>query len=176
MQVSVGRPRAMPSLRPRCQVSISRSLEQPGKPSRLYGSSSQICRRSDAFIDHSRSGQYTRFAAITGPGTAFEDEHPLSLKDLPNDTILIAEVRSGVQHWMKPGGDLHIDKMPQCIDVQSGHGISGHDPEGFFVTFADGAIRLISNNVPFNELKKFFTLRGAKKFDRDKSLGKYRLY
>lgn len=126
-------------------------------------------------IDSTRPGQKTRFAAITGAGTAFEEGVRVSRNSIDGDTILFVEVRNSDCHWMKPGGDFEIGTMAKYIDVKNGRGISGRDPEGFIVAFADGDVWTISNDVPFTDLERFFTIESARNHDRERCLRPYRL-
>jgi len=71
--------------------------------------------------------------------------------------------------WMQPG-DLDIRTMPRSINHTSGKGIAGNYPNGFFVGFADGHVWFLRNDTPFHQLEKFFTIEGAKTYDRDELL------
>ena len=115
--------------------------------------------------------------AITGPGTAFGDgkEPPKAVKDVPPQTILVVETRSSGIPWPAPG-DFDIRTMPQTINSPDGKGISSRYADGFHVIFADEWVWLISNKVPFETLKKFFTVAEARKHDREKLLGPYALH
>lgn len=116
----------------------------------------------------------TCMMAITGPGTPLGDgnEPPKSLREMDGDTILVVEVRDSGIHWMTPG-DLDIRTMPRTINGADGHGISSRHPGGFHVLFADWRIWFVSQNVPFDELEKFFTVEGARKYDAEEVLGPY---
>ncbi len=114
--------------------------------------------------------------AITGPGTAFADinQRPMALKDVPPNTILVVESRASGIPWPAPG-DFDIRTMPQTINRPDGKGISSRHAGGFHVIFADGMVWFISDKVPFDTLRKFFTIADAKKYDRDDLLGPYAL-
>ncbi len=116
----------------------------------------------------------TFMMAITGPGTPLGDgdEVPKSLEDLDGDTILVVEVRDSGLHWMAPG-DLDIGAMPRVINGLDGKGISSRHRGGFHALFADERIWFLSEDVPFDELEKFFTVEGAKKYDAEQCLGAY---
>ncbi len=117
----------------------------------------------------------TNVMAITGPGTAFGDgdkEQPKSLKDVPPSTILVVESRKSGIPWPAPG-DFDIRTMPETINAPDGKGISSRYPGGFHVLFADGDVWFLSNKIPFETLKKLFTVENAKKYDREKLLGPY---
>ena len=119
----------------------------------------------------------TNALAITGPGTAFGDgkEPPKAVKDVPPQTILVVETRQSGIPWPAPG-DFDIRTMPQTINSPDGKGISSRYADGFHVIFADEWVWLISNKVPFETLKKFFTIAEARKHDREKLLGPYALH
>jgi hypothetical protein len=121
-----------------------------------------------------RQGENTNYLAITGPGTAWGDgtTPPLSLQDLDGDTILIVEVRNSGTHWMQPG-DFDIRTMPRTINAPDGKGISGEYANGFTIGLADGRVRFLPRNVPFEVLEKFFTVEGAKQYDLDEELAPY---
>jgi hypothetical protein len=118
----------------------------------------------------------TNALAITGPGTAFGDgeERPKALKDVPPNAILVVESRASGTPWAAPG-DFDIHTMPQTINAPDGKGISSRYAGGFHVIFADGMVWFLSDKVPFETLKEFFTVADAKKHDRDKLLGPYAL-
>ena len=109
--------------------------------------------------------------AITGPGTAFGDggERPSTLKDIPPSCILAVETRASAIPWPAPG-DFDIRTMPETINAPEGKGISSRHAGGFHVVFADGQVWFLSDKVPFETLKKFFTVVDANKYDREKLL------
>ncbi len=119
----------------------------------------------------STSGVYaTYYKAIIGPGTAFDAGTPPSLKQLPKDLILILQVEHSDTHWMEPG-DLRIDQLAPSEETT--RLLLGSD--GYAVLFADGEKWVLSSKTPISDLCKFFTLAGAKQFDRDQILGPYRV-
>ena len=133
----------------------------------------------DGAWDTRRPGEIpteTRVYAITGPDTAFGDGEtyqPNSLGDLPDDIILVTEIRDSGHHWMK-NGDFDIRTMPKFINSKDGKSISGRHDNGFYVIFADGEVWFLANETPFSKLSLFFTIDGAMEHDRDDILGKYR--
>jgi hypothetical protein len=46
---------------------------------------------------------HTNVVAVTGPGTAFEENGDCCLKEIDADTILAVEVASSGMHWAEPG-------------------------------------------------------------------------
>lgn len=124
----------------------------------------------NSFIADSK--QQTRFVAVTGPGTAFEEDRPISLRDVDPDTILVIEVARPNWHWMKPGGDLDVSILADqgCAGDLLGDFENGE----FLVLFADGAVWTLSQDVPIGRLKKFFLIDAAKSHDRGELLEPYR--
>jgi hypothetical protein len=110
---------------------------------------------------------HTNVVAITGPGTAFDGDRVVRLRDLDSDTILAIEIANSGIHWMEPG-DLPIDQVPESITL----GVEGY---GVHVLFADGAVWMLRPEVPLEDLRKFFTIEGATQYDRDEVLGPYAL-
>lgn len=103
--------------------------------------------------------------AVTGPGTAFDPQLPHRLKELPPHCILLIEAGTTNTHWMAPG-DLDASNVPPWIT-------RGTDGTGVVVLFADGEAWLLHRTVPLADLCKFFTVEGAKRFDRVQLLGPY---
>jgi hypothetical protein len=109
---------------------------------------------------------YTTVVAITGPGTAFDGARsPVRLADLESDTILAIELADSGILWAQPG-DLPLDEVPESV-------VNGLDGDGLHVLFADGTVWFLRNDVPFADLKKFFTVEGATQYDREKALRRY---
>lgn len=115
--------------------------------------------------------------AITGPGTGFgcDGDPPRRLTDIPENTLLLVEVRNSGVHWMQPG-DLNIRTMPHTVNAADGRGISSRHPGGFHVMFADFTTWFLSDKVPFDAIAKFFTIEGGKQNDREAILGPYVLW
>jgi hypothetical protein len=109
---------------------------------------------------------YTNVVAVTGPGTAFDDRRGRTrLADIDPDTVLVIEVVDSGIFWAEPG-DLPIDDVPNSI-------VNGLDGDGVRVLFADGEVWLLRNDVPLEDLKKFFTIEGAMQYDREQVLRPY---
>jgi hypothetical protein len=107
----------------------------------------------------------TRVVGIAGPGTPFDGERICRLTDIDSDTILAIEVADFDRHWMEPG-DLSLDEVPEAIT-------KGIDGQGVHVLFADGRVWYLRADVPLDDLKKFFTIAGAREHDREQVLGPY---
>jgi len=107
----------------------------------------------------------THIWAVTGGDTAFDDDKQHSLAELPYDLIILIEVAHSDTHWMAPG-DLDVNDVPESIT-------EGTDGEGVVVAFADAEAWFLSHDVPIADLRKFFTIEGAKRYDREKVLGPY---
>lgn len=107
---------------------------------------------------------HTNVVAITGPGTAFDGERECRLGDVDSDTVLAIEIAESGTHWAAPG-DLSIDEVDASI-------LDGLDGYGVLVLFADLEVWLVPPDVPLGDLKKFFTIEGAKRYDREHVLGR----
>jgi hypothetical protein len=99
----------------------------------------------------------------------------MALKDVPPNTILAVETRASGIPWPAPG-DFDIGTMPHTINAPDGKGISSRNECGFHVIFADGQVWFLSEKVPFESLKKFFTTAEAKWHDREEVLGQFALH
>lgn len=106
----------------------------------------------------------TNVVAITGEGTAF-DGKPHTMEELPGDLILLITVAKSGIHWMEPG-DVDITDIPDSIAA----GITG---KGVHVAFADGNVWFLRRDVPIGDIKRFFTIEGAKTHDRQELLAPY---
>ena len=108
--------------------------------------------------------------AVTGAGTAFGVADPEELDTLEPDVILFVAVSNSNIHWMAPG-DWNVDG--DLSSVGSSCIIGGQHAGGFHVAFADGAVWFLSDKVPFEVGRQFFTLDGARRCDRDSLLSQY---
>lgn len=107
---------------------------------------------------------HTNVTAITGEGTAFEIGKETRLSDIDRDTILVMEVAESDTLWMEPG-DLSLDDIDQDT-------LRGPDGSGVFVLFADARVWFLPAATPVEDLKKFLTIEGAKKYDRERVLNR----
>ena len=114
----------------------------------------------------------TSILGVVGTGTAFGDgrESPKSVKELPNDTILLVQCENTGLHWMQPG-DLDVSMMDSEIEAMIAQGELG----GFHVGFADGTVWYLSKETPVSKLRLFFQLEEAESHDRENVLTEYRL-
>lgn len=108
---------------------------------------------------------HTNIVAVTGPGTAFDPTRLVRWEELPSDTVLLISVAESGIHWMQPG-DISVNKLPRGIT-------SGVCQEGVHVAFADGAVWFLRQEMPREYLSRFFTIRGATRYDRTTVLAPY---
>ncbi len=126
-------------------------------------------------VQRQTSFPQTVMVAIVGPGTAFGDGRTRTpVRGMPPGAVLLVESRASGIPWPAPG-DFDIRTMPHTINAQDGSGVSGQNPGGFVVLFADGQAWFLSEKVPFDTLERFFTIDGAKRHDRERSLGPFAL-
>ncbi|MEK6250060.1 MAG: hypothetical protein N2C12_17885 [Planctomycetales bacterium] len=116
----------------------------------------------------------TNVSVVTGPDTPFDESRTQDLKEMDEDTIILVEVRDSGVHWAQPW-DLDLRTMPSEINPTNGTGISGNFDGGFFVGFADGKVWFLDNDIPFDQLKPFLTLSGARELDREEVLEPYKI-
>ncbi len=112
----------------------------------------------------------TNTVAVIGNGTAFGDgwEQPMSLGNVPPSAILFVETNASGIPWPAPG-DFSVQEI-----ISGQKRISGQYAGGFHVGFADG-VWFVSDKTPLEALKKFFTVAGARKYDREMLLGPFAL-
>ena len=104
-------------------------------------------------------------AAIVGPGTAFGDE-TTTRTSIPDDTIVLVETAELDNLWTQPG-DLDVRGISPTM-------IEGVDGQGVHVGFADGEVWYLDSGVPFDILRRYFTVEGAASQDRERDLLPYR--
>ena len=108
--------------------------------------------------------------AVVGEDTVFDPIHRQEWNQMPQDLLILVEVRNSKIHWAAPY-DIRVE------DLQSGR-ISnlyefGMDTDGFFVAFRDRAVYYLKHDTPRELLAKLATVQGAKTYDRDQLLRKY---
>lgn len=104
----------------------------------------------------------TNVVAIVGPGTVFDAVATGGADNLVGDAILAVEIAHSGFYWTEPG-DLPVDEAGPSL-------MQGVDGEGLQVLFADGSTAFVPAETPFEDLKKFFTVEGAKRYDRNEVL------
>lgn len=106
---------------------------------------------------------WTNIMALAGEDTAMSarEPKPSGCEDL----IVLVEVANSGIHWAEPG-DINIDHLPENFT-------SGTTGDGIMVMFLDGTVWFIHQNIPVGVLKKFFTVEGARQYDRMKELLPY---
>ena len=105
---------------------------------------------------------------IEGPGTIFEGEQPIAMRDITDgtaNTILVVEVDGQQVPWMEPT-DLSIDQIQMAINAGSTEPGSKH-PGGMQAALADGSVRFISETVDPNLLRSLITRGGGEAINRD---------
>jgi hypothetical protein len=93
---------------------------------------------------------------VRGDGTAFDRRVELRLGDMPNDCILIVEVKDSSFDWAEPG-DCDASRVSPSSRYKS----------GFHVGFVDGQVWFVRNDVPLELLRRFVSIEGARQNDRD---------
>ncbi len=168
---------------PVCPARFSLDLSQPWDSPANHDlmlwddcfSADKTPRPNIVYVKQQKSFPQTVMLAIVGPGTAFADNRTRApLKGIPPGAVLLVESRASGIPWPAPG-DFDIRTMPHTINAPDGSGISGQNPGGFVVLFADGQAWFLSEKVPFGILAKFFTVESAKRHSREELLGPFLL-
>lgn len=119
--------------------------------------------------------------AIDDPGSALPEKASISglavgesvaLAELPQDVILLIQVRQNAVLWNQPG-DLRIKDMRrggECDKLSCVPEISG----SAWVGFADGELWNLSPNTPIDKLSLFFTVESARTHSREDVLGQFK--
>ena len=113
---------------------------------------------------------YSSFALITGPGTIFPPEGPLTLNavcegDGASMTLLLVEACGQNIVWTEPR-DLDLTPVPKAGSAKPeppdlGNLMSWHHDGGTIVAFADGSVRIVSKRIDPTVLKKLTTPNGG---------------
>ena len=116
---------------------------------------------------------FTDFQALVGPGTVFSEcggkTTDASLID--DDCIILIETDANV-HWIQPH-DLDVRWLEEQKDLSIGEVLSGHFAGCCGVSFLDGQVWFLSDQMPVNAITKFATVAGAGEYDREVVLRKY---
>jgi len=100
----------------------------------------------------------TNYVAVIGPGTAWREDGPVKLSDLPDGgshTVMLVEVANSGVHWAEPR-DLTVDEALDRMRSGTGLGISSGHPGIINVLFANGAVRLVTRDMPISVWRRLF--------------------
>ena len=98
----------------------------------------------------------TNYIAIIGPGTAWREDGPVKLSDLPDGgshTVMAVEVVNSGVHWAEPR-DLTIKEALDGIKTSKGLHISSPHPGVINILFADCSVRSLPSKMPISIWKK----------------------
>jgi prepilin-type processing-associated H-X9-DG protein len=107
---------------------------------------------------HENDDITTNYIAIIGPGTAWREDGPVKLSDLPDGgshTVIVVEVANSGIHWAEPR-DLTVKQALERMKTGKGLGISSAHPSVINVLFADGSVRSLRKDMSFSAWKKLF--------------------
>jgi len=108
---------------------------------------------------------YTNIVAVAGPDTAFDHREATAISDFPNDLIVLVEYKARRISWAGPG-DVRLADIDSAIT-------RGYHGNGINVAFVDHVVWYLDNTVPSNLLRRFCTVAGARKLNRDVELSAY---
>jgi prepilin-type processing-associated H-X9-DG protein len=105
---------------------------------------------------HDRYNFSTSYVAVIGPGTAWHEDGPIKLSDLPDGgsrTVMAVEaVNSGV-HWAEPR-DLTVEEALEHMKTRQGLRISTAHSNKISVLFADGRVCWLPAKMPISMWRK----------------------
>ncbi len=117
-------------------------------------------------------GTDTDYLTLVGPNCVFREKGHTKINEITDgtsNTIMIVESVNSSIHWMEPR-DLTVQKA-QIVSVDSmGHGLRSHHPGCVNVTFCDGSVRSVSENIDPGVLQNLSTHNGGEDvsdFQRD---------
>ena len=99
---------------------------------------------------------FTDYIALIGPGTAWHEDGPVKLSDLPDGgshTVAVVEVVDSGVHWAEPR-DLAVEEALEGLKTGKGLRISTAHPSVINVLLADGVVRALPARMPFSLWKK----------------------
>jgi hypothetical protein len=120
----------------------------------------------------------TNVVAVVGTDTAWNLRGRSETSAPSSDTLLCVECRGTGVHWMEPG-DLNIDDDRLdggTVRDSKGSFRLGNGCGGIHLLFGDFTVWYLSDATPIEEIRKFMTMGGDRKFDRDAGLKAYRLW
>jgi prepilin-type processing-associated H-X9-DG protein len=129
----------------------------------------------------SQSRWYSAYALLTGPGTAFPAEQPLTIDEFTDGTqftLLAVEACGRNIVWTEPRDvDASRDNIgintpgdqPGTSDgiMSSYHRITSDDPGGANCAFADGRVVFVDKNIDRDVLQKLMTATGGETIRQD---------
>lgn len=109
----------------------------------------------------------TSYLAVVGPQTVWPGDESRSMQDVkdnPDATLLIVEVRNSGIHWMEPR-DLHVSQMATTINPKRGQGISSHHEQCAHVITVDGMPARLPDELPPQDLEALLTIDGGEQVE-----------
>jgi prepilin-type processing-associated H-X9-DG protein len=109
----------------------------------------------------------TDYVVVVGPQTMWPGEKAIKMADIKDgtsNTLMVVEVHNSGIHWMEPR-DLHVTQMPLAINPPRGQGISSAHQGGANVTFADGSVRFLKNDLSSESLRAALTRSSRDRWD-----------
>ncbi len=117
-------------------------------------------------VDNNENDLSTSYIAIIGPGTAWHEDGPVSLSDLPDSgshTVMVVEsVDSGV-HWAEPR-DLTVEQALEGMKTGKGLHVSSNHSSVINILFADGSVRSVPKKFLISTWEKILAGK-VKDFD-----------
>jgi prepilin-type processing-associated H-X9-DG protein len=102
--------------------------------------------------DTNKNDLSTSYIAIIGPGTAWREDGPVKLSDLPDGgkhTVMAVEVADSGVHWVEPR-DLTVEEALEGLKTGKGLRISSAHPSAINILFADGSVQSLPSKMPIS--------------------------
>ncbi len=102
---------------------------------------------------------YTNYMFVTGPGSAFEGQKAVRIRDIKDgtsNTIAVVEVPGGGTHWAQPD-DIDVEAFLRLANQQPGR---SYHPGGFQAALFDGSVHFFEDTIDSSVLRALITPQG----------------
>jgi len=111
----------------------------------------------------------TSYMVITGPGTLFDGDKSVPIKDIQDgtsNTIMVVEVANAAVNWLEPT-DLDVNQLTFEINAGVQQEIGSQHPGGAHVLNADSSVHFLTDYIDSETLEALTTIAGGEQVDPD---------